>query len=141
FHNNLPWTFHARGVADISALGASAYRLRGIRCHHLQLGYDPMLAHEPVPPHTDRSIDIAFLGSLTPKREAFFSEHADFFSEHACHLRLVPLGFAKTTATRSYLTIEARNRLLSRSRILLNLHYSDQTYFEWHRMLVGLANG
>jgi glycosyltransferase involved in cell wall biosynthesis len=141
FHNNLSWTFHARGVADISALGAAAYRLRGIRCHHLQLGYDPMLAHEPVPPHTDRSIDIAFLGSLTPKREAFFSEHADFFSEHACHLRLVPLGFAKTTATRSYLTSQERNRVLSQSRILLNIHYSNQSYFEWHRMLVALANG
>ena len=141
FHNNLPWTFHARGVADISALGAAAYRARGIRCHHLQLGYHNMLASDQLPTHQSRSLDIAFMGSLTPKREAFFSEHAEFFSEHSCHLRLVPLGFAKTSTTRSYLEVEERNRILSQSRILLNVHYSDQTYFEWHRILVALANG
>ena len=37
--------------------------------------------------------------------------------------------------------MEKRNEVLSRSRILLNVHYSDQNYFEWHRMLVALANG
>ena len=78
---------------------------------------------------------------MTPRREAFFAEHAEFFAEHSCHLRLVPLGFAKTQTTKSYLSVEKRNEVLSRSRILLNVHYSDQNYFEWHRMLVALANG
>ena len=141
FHNNLPWTLHARGLADISALGVAAYRTRGIRCHHLQLGYHDILAHGTSCRHQSRDIDVTFLGSMTPKREAFFAEHAEFFSEHRCHLRLVPLGFAKTKATKSYLGVKERNEVLSRSRILLNVHYSDQNYFEWHRMLVGLANG
>src|SRR3712207_5471421 len=50
-------------------------------------------------------------------------------------------GFAKTKETRSYLSPERRNALLSDTRILLNVHYSEQKYFEWHRMLLGLANG
>ncbi len=78
---------------------------------------------------------------MTPRREEFIARHADFFVQHRCHLRLVPLEFAKTTETRSYLTSEQRNELLSHSRILLNVHHSEQRYFEWHRMLVGLANG
>jgi len=141
FQGNLLWALHARGLADINTLGVTAYRTRGLRCHHLQLGYHTMLAHSDVPPHPARTIDLTFLGSMTPKREAFFAEHAEFFSEHSCHLRLVPLGFAKTKTTKSYLSVEKRNEVLSQSRILLNVHYSDQNYFEWHRMLVALANG
>lgn len=141
FQNNLEWGACARGVADINALGVAAYRARALGCHHLQLGYHKILAHRDVPPPEARPIDITFLGSMTPRREAFFAEHAEFFAEHSCHLRLVPLGFAKTRTTKSYLSVEERNAVLSQSRILLNLHYSEQNYFEWHRMLVGLANG
>ena len=49
--------------------------------------------------------------------------------------------FAKTEVTRSYLSAGRRNALLADTQILLNVHYSEQRYFEWHRMLVGLANG
>ncbi|HMJ06117.1 MAG TPA: glycosyltransferase [Chthoniobacterales bacterium] len=141
FQSNLQWGVFARGVADINPLGVAAYRERGFESHHLQLGYHPILAHPEKIPHAERTIDLTFLGSLTERRDEFFARHADFFARHRCHLRLVPLGFAKTEKTRSYLTVERRNELLSRSRILLNLHYSEQKYFEWHRMLVGLANG
>jgi glycosyltransferase involved in cell wall biosynthesis len=141
FQSNLQWATHARGVADINALSAAAYQARGLPCYHFQLGYHPALAHPAKIPHRNRTYDVTFLGSMTPRREKFIAEHANFFSRHRCHLRLVPLGFAKTSATRSYLTVERRNELLSNSRILLNLHYSEQKYFEWHRMLVGLANG
>jgi GT2 family glycosyltransferase len=141
FHGNLHWAASARGVADINALGVLAYRSRGLRSYHFHLGYHGMLAGPRQPPQPEREYDITFLGSMTPRREEFLAQHAVFFSEHRCHLRLVPLGFAKTNATRSYLTTADRNDLLGRSRILLNVHYSDEKYFEWHRMLAGLANG
>lgn len=141
FHGNLHWAASARGVADINALGVLAYRKRGLRSYHFHLGFHGMLASPRQPPHPEREHDITFLGSMTPRREEFLAEHAGFFSQHRCHLRLVPLGFAKTKATRSYLTAADRNDLLSQSRILLNLHYSEEKYFEWHRMLAGLANG
>ncbi|MBA2271610.1 MAG: glycosyltransferase [Chthoniobacterales bacterium] len=141
FQSNLQWGSYARGVADINPLGVAAYRARGLPAQQLQLGYHPVLAHPKKIPHRERSHDITFLGSMTQRRDEFFAEHAEFFARHRCHLRLVPLGFAKTKDTKSYLSIERRNELLSQSRILLNVHYSDQKYFEWHRMLVGLANG
>jgi glycosyltransferase involved in cell wall biosynthesis len=141
FQSNLQWGIYARALADINPLGVAAYASRGLRCHHMQLGYHPSLAPEEPVRHNDRANEIVFLGSLTERRDEFFAEHADFFSRHRCHIRLVPLGFAKTKATKSYLSAEARNQLLSNSKILLNVHYSEQKYFEWHRMLVGLANG
>ncbi|MFL6537451.1 MAG: glycosyltransferase [Chthoniobacterales bacterium] len=141
FHSNLHWSGFARAFADINPLGVTAYRKRGIRCHHLQLGYDPLLAKLPTTAHRDRATDIVFLGSKTDRRDKFFAQHADFFAARHCHIRMVPIGFAKTKSTRSYLDTERRNELLSRAKILLNLHYSEQNYFEWHRMLVALANG
>lgn len=142
FETNLHWAFHSLGVADINPLGVAAYRARGLPALQLPLGYHPLLQQGGSErPHPARRHDLTFLGSLTPRREEFFAQHADFFAQHSCHLRFVPLGFAKTQETRSYLGAEKRNDLLSDSRILLNLHYSGQKYFEWHRMLLGLANG
>ena len=139
FEQNLRWGCYARAVADINPLGVDSYRSHGIRAHHLPLGYHELLSHVGEKPRRDT--DIVFLGSLTPRREHFFARHADFFSQRNCHLRFVPLGFAKTELSRSYLPAAKRNALLANSKILLNVHYSDQQYFEWHRMLLGLANG
>jgi glycosyltransferase involved in cell wall biosynthesis len=141
FRQNLRWAPYARAVADINPLGVASYREHGIGAHRLALGFHEFLCALEIKSHAERTIDITFLGSLTPRRDAFFARHADFFSQRDCHLRFVPLGFAKTELSRSYLPAAERNALLNRSRILLNLHYSDQQYFEWHRMLLGLANG
>jgi GT2 family glycosyltransferase len=139
FEQNLRWGCYARAVADINPLGVDSYRSHGIRAHHLPLGYHELLSHVGEKPRRDT--DVVFLGSLTPRRERFFAQHTDFFAQRNCHLRFVPLGFAKTELSRSYLPAAERNALLVNSKILLNVHYSDQQYFEWHRMLLGLANG
>ena len=141
FESNLRWGAHSLGVTDINPLGIAAYRARNLDAQQLQLGYHPMLRAERDLAHAARRCEITFLGSMTERRERFFARHGDFFAAHRCHIRLVPLGFAKTKTTRSYLPAARRNELLSDSRILLNVHYSEQKYFEWHRMLIGLANG
>ena len=141
FHSNLVVAPDARAMLDINPLGVEAYRLCGLRCFHLPLGYHPMLERTSGPPAVERDLDVCLLASLTERREKFLARNADFFAERNCHLRLVPLGFAKTEETKSYLAVEQRNAVLQRSKLLLNIHYSDLRYFEWHRMLVGLANG
>ena len=141
FHSNLMVAPNARAMLDINPLGVEAYRLCGLRCFHLPLGYHPMLECTSGPPAVERDLDICLLASLTERREKFLARNADFFAERNCHLRLVPLGFAKTEETKSYLAVEERNAVLQRSKLLLNIHYSELRYFEWHRMLVGLANG
>ena len=140
FHNNLPWAERARAVADLNSLGVAAYQARGIESYHFRLGYHEMLAASDMGPHSQRPTEITFLGVMTSRRDKFFAEHAPFFAEHRCHIRFVPLGFAKTKTTRSYLSEKHRNELLSQSRLLLNIHYSERKYFEWHRALVALAN-
>lgn len=141
FHSNLVIAPYARAMLDINPLGVAGYRARGLRCFHLPLGYHPLLNTTGIVPTIEREIDICLLASLTERREKFLAAHADFFTARNCHLRLVPIGFAKTDTTKSYLPTDERNALLQRSKILLNIHYSELRYFEWHRMLVGLANG
>jgi GT2 family glycosyltransferase len=141
FHSNLIMAPYARAMLDINPLGVEGYRARGLRSLLLPLGYHPMLAATTASLPNDREIDICLLASMTERREKFLAAHADFFQAHNCHLRLVPIGFAKTETTKSYLGVSERNALLQRSKILFNIHYSALRYFEWHRMLVGLANG
>ena len=141
FHSNLVVAPNARAMLDINPLGVEAYRLCGLRCFHLPLGYHPMLERRHDSTKVERDLDVCLLASLTERREKFLARNADFFAARNCHLRLVPLGFAKTEETKSYLAVEERNAVLQRSKLLLNVHYSDLRYFEWHRMLVGLANG
>ena len=141
FYNNLPWVTKAKAVADINSLGAAAYQDYNAHSYHFRLGYHDILAAPKRMLYQDRPFDVTFLGSLTPRRDHFFARHAPFFAAHRCHLRFVPLGFAKTKVTRSYLGPERRNELLSQSKLSLNIHYSERRYFEWHRALVGLANG
>jgi glycosyltransferase involved in cell wall biosynthesis len=140
FDSNLVVAPHARAMLDIHLSGVAAYRARGLPCFHLPLGYHPLLEQSDVPPKPKRDLDICVLAAMTHRREEFIAANADFFASRNCHIRFVPIGFAKTEETRSYLRIPQRNALLQRAKILLNVHYSQLQYFEWHRALIALAN-
>jgi glycosyltransferase involved in cell wall biosynthesis len=140
FDSNLVVAPHARAMLDIHLSGVAAYRARGLPCFHLPLGYHPLLEQSDVPAKSKRDLDICLLAAMTERREEFVAANADFFAACNCHIRFVPIGFAKTEETRSYLPIPQRNALLQRAKILLNVHYSQLQYFEWHRALIALAN-
>jgi glycosyltransferase involved in cell wall biosynthesis len=140
FDSNLVVAPHARAMLDIHLSGVAAYRARGLPCFHLPLGYHPLLEQSDVPAKSKRDLDICVLAAMTDRREEFIAANADFFAARNCHIRFVPIGFAKTEDTRSYLPIPQRNALLQRAKILLNVHYSDLRYFEWHRALIAMAN-
>ena len=140
FYSNLVMAPYARAMLDIHLSGVIAYRASGMRCFHLPLGYHPLLERRDASANSERNVDVCVLAAMTDRREAFIAANADWFADRNCHLRLVPLGFAKTETTRSYLPAARRNSLLQRTKILLNIHYSELPYFEWHRALIGLAN-
>src|SRR5262245_37240992 len=140
FDSNLVVAPHARAMLDIHLSGVAAYRARGLPCFHLPLGYHPLLERSDITAKSKRDLDICVLAAMTDRREEFFAANADFFAARNCHIRFVPIGFAKTDETRSYLPISQRNALLQRAKILLNIHYSDLRYFEWHRALIAMGN-
>jgi glycosyltransferase involved in cell wall biosynthesis len=140
FDSNLLAAPHALAMLDIHSSGVAAYRARGLRCFHLPLGYHPLLEQADTSANLERDIDICLLAAKTDRREEFIAANAAFFAARNCHLRLVPIEFAKTEETRSYLPGLQRNTLLQQTKLLLNVHYSDLRYFEWHRALIAMAN-
>src|SRR3984893_2170696 len=140
FDSNLVTAPYARAMLDIHLSGVAAYRARGLPCFHLPLGYGPLLEQSDAPALSERDVDVCVLAAMTDRREEFIAANADFFAARNCHIRFVPIGFAKTEETRSYLPAPQRNSLLQRTKILLNVHYSDLRYFEWHRALIAIAN-
>jgi glycosyltransferase involved in cell wall biosynthesis len=140
FDSNLVTAPHARAMLDIHLSGVAAYRARGLPCFHLPLGYHPLLEQSDARAKSERDLDICVLAAMTDRREEFIAANADFFAARNCHVRFVPIGFAKTEETRSYLPAPQRNALLQQTKILLNVHYSDLRYFEWHRALISIAN-
>ncbi len=140
FDSNLVVAPHACAMLDIHLSGVAAYRARGVGCFHLPLGYDLVLEQTDQSANSKRDIEICLLAAMTERREEFMAANADFFAARNCHIRFVPIGFAKTETTRSYLPAPQRNALLQQTKILLNVHYSDLPYFEWHRALIAIAN-
>jgi len=142
----LAWKYArvSRGILDISLDGVREHALRGRRATHVPLGYTEALR----PPSADisqreppiRPIDVLFLGHQSRRRDEFFARHAAFFAGHRCQLVLADPSVPRTSRTPGYAAGDARRALLQASRILLNVHSTDRTYFESHRAMLALAN-
>lgn len=130
------------GILDITEHTAIEYRKRGIFALHAPLGYATCL-EAGIDPHNlpDRSVDLLFLGSNSPKRERFLSQNADFFNCHNSNIVITRLEKPKFHHTAGFFANHDRNRLLRSCKILVNIHANDNTYFEWLRVVMAIANG
>jgi hypothetical protein len=131
----------ARGVFDISREATAEFRRRGIRAEWAPLGIAPTFAAAQQIPLDDRPIDILFMGHASARREQFIARHGAFFSNPKCHIVLTDVEHPRTDDTPGYYGGDNRRRLVASSRILLNVHSSERTYFETHRAVLALGNG
>jgi len=129
----------ARGVFDINEAGVRELRCRGVDASLASLGYAPLLAARGE--DTVRDIDILFMGHGSARRETFLARHAAFFAAYRCALHLVPVERPRQDDTPGYVSGAERAGLLSRARIVLNVHSTERRYFESHRALLALAHG
>ncbi|HXH84696.1 MAG TPA: glycosyltransferase family 2 protein [Candidatus Tectomicrobia bacterium] len=130
----------AAGILDISPNGVREFRRRGLTACHAPLPYAPSLRADELVAIAARPIDILFLGHRSPRREAFLSRFADFFSRYRCRFILVDVHEPRRDGSPGYVSGTHRNQLLASSKIVLNVHASDRDYFEMHRALLALAN-
>ncbi|GEM_PF-6587699 len=82
-----------------------------------------------------RPFDVVFVGTASPRRQAFFARHARFFAGLNTFLYL-PEGNApfKDGQLRT-LDFAALSGLMRRAKIVLNVHRDEQPYLEWQRMV------
>jgi GT2 family glycosyltransferase len=131
----------AGGVFDINRDGVDEFRCRGIAAAYAPLGLVPALPGPRPLPMAERPIDVLLMGHASPKREEFIARHGAFFSNPRCRVVLADVARPRRVGTPGYYSGDDRTRLLASSRILLNVHSAERSYFEGHRALLALANG
>lgn len=140
FERSLPWLWQCPLVLDLSSIGADALCALGVHARHLRLGYSPRLDHWHGVARV-RHLDMAFLGSMTERRGRFFADAAPRLADARCELRFFDPAAPKHAGDPGYLAGSEKWTLLADSRVLLNIHRSDDPYFEWPRALEAMANG
>jgi hypothetical protein len=159
FASTLPYLARAPLILDIHLQTAEGMRSLGLPAHFLPLGYLPdylpfaakldlpnIPALRSLPPRVrsytpsitdafrDRPIDVLFVGGATERRRRFFATSSTALSPFWCFLFMPEKG--------PYLASDSLNLggdaivgLSQRSKILLNLHRTELSYFEFERIV------
>jgi len=153
----LPFVAESRRTFDLNDQSARLLQRLGVDAHFLPVGYvdapslfdsdQSALKEETLTrglslkaalceEESGRPVDIAFTGVLTRRRAEFFSHHSGFFSSHRCVLALPTASEPLGGGVSSTLTTKEATLLSRRSKIVLNVHRNDRSYFEWHRIMI-----
>jgi predicted O-methyltransferase YrrM len=110
------WDYSARAVEEWKAAGHS-------NVHHVPIGYTPNLTR--IPHATNQDIDVLFCGWLTPRRVGLLDE-----------LRRQGLNVAASAAAYG----GGRDNLISRSKVVLDVHHDGRDRFVPTRCVYAMAN-
>jgi hypothetical protein len=139
FADNVRLSKFAGHVFDINVAAIRRYESKGIKAEHLQLGYSRYLDH-----YSEESVgamDVLFMGCFTPRRAAILAGCAPVLSKFRSRLVLSDNSRPNTGTSACFLAGEDKFSLLKSSKLLLNIHQSDEPYFEWARVLDGIHGG
>lgn len=110
------WDYSKRNVAEWKKLGQDV--------RHVPIGYTPNLTR--IPKGRAKDIDVLFYGWVTPRREKVLKDL------EAAGLRVVTLNGVYGGG---------RDSLISRAKVVLNVHHDGRELFEIVRVSYLLANG
>jgi glycosyltransferase involved in cell wall biosynthesis len=131
---------HAGAVLDINAWAAREWVVRhGVKAEHLPVGWTRRWDRSPF--GEERDIDIAFLGSHSDRRAGHLAGYAPSLWRWHSHLLLSDNGRPNPDAGPDFVIGDEKRDLLARSRVLLNLHSTDQPYLEGLRLVEAIHCG
>ena len=136
-------TLHeARGLGacvDINDDSTQELSASGIPVERFRLGYS---SQWDVWGGTDgeRPIDVLYLGTADDRRSRFLSVDPETVSDYEVFMAMPPHEPMIRPRPDFFMGAE-KLRLLSESKILLNLHRSESVSFEWVRALEAMSNG
>lgn len=158
FARSLVFLLGAKAVADMNAQNAAILRRAGVRAVAVQPGYSRSFAalsdpQDALPASLEglsetvrnfdvsnasfaaRPLDVLFLGSHSPRREALLAQFAESFAGLNAFIHCIRMTAPLVAARNTMASTEATAALMRRSKILLNLHRDDYAYFEWWRLM------
>lgn len=159
FARSLAYLLRAKAVADLNEQTAAILHKGGIRAFTVQPGFTesfvPFAAQKLLPDSkafaslspdvrnfdvtspsfAARPLDVLFLGSVSPKRERLFASFAPKFADLNTFIYATRMTRPIDEKTNPTASPEVTAALLQRSKVLLNIHRDDNTYFEWWRLM------
>ena len=129
---------HAGAVFDIDPRSVALFRHAGIEARHLRPGYSK--CRDAFDPQAERSIDVMFLGIHSFRRTKELSRCAQVLARHNCLLQVADDSDPNPGGSTSFLA-EGKWDLLTRTKILLNVHRGEDSYLEWLRVLDAIHSG
>jgi len=136
----LPYAVRAGAVFDVSEAGVAALEQQRVPARRFQLGY-----HETLDRwgggDSERPVDVAFIGSASPRRLETLAFAAKALAPYNVDLRITADPTAAAQRQVDDASGDDRWTLLARSKILLNIHRDDLLSFEWLRATAALCNG
>ena len=130
----------AGATLDIQPVGIAELRRRGIRAERLALGYVPAWDRWGGDDRA-RAIDAIFLGGYTERRAKALATCASVLQHRSASLHLAESWRPQTAADKGFLAGERKFTRLADSRVLVNVHRSENAYFEWVRLAEAMTNG
>jgi hypothetical protein len=130
----------AAATVDINRLGVTALKKRGISAQLMQLGYIPSWDHWSGE-DTARPTDLTFLGGVTPRRLTALARCARHLAGRPTELHLTESMVPHDSSSTSFISGTRKWEMLSRSKLMLNVHRSDLGYMEWQRAVEAIING
>ncbi len=118
---------NASAVWDYSSENIAFLKQRGISAVHVPLGYHPNLQQIPHKPIADRDIDVLFYGSLGDRRKKIVDQLRE---RNGVRVETLFGVYGKE-----------RDAIISRSRVILNVHFYAVRIFEAVRISYLLNNG
>ncbi len=138
FRENLDLAKRAGAVFDINREAVDLFQQVGISAQPFQLGYTPRW--DRFVPDRARDIDVLFLGCRTQRRLKYLNGYARVLSRWNCHIQLSDNSRPNAQGSTTFLTDE-KWRLLSRSKLVINLHQTNARHFEWLRVIQAIHCG
>jgi hypothetical protein len=138
FDDNVELAPRAGAVFDINLRSVELFKAAGIPAHYLALGYTDLWDHYD--PERERDIDVLFLGSLSPRRLRYLGEYGSVLARWKTHLQISDNSAPNTGSSTSFVT-DRKWDLLSRAKVLINLHQGELPYFEWLRAMDAIHCG
>ena len=160
FARSLVFLVRAKAVADMNDQNAAIFRSAGIRALSVQPGYSENFAPFAHPTRTlpssivfaglseaahsfdpttksfaARPVDVLYLGQHSPRRDKLLASYAAKFANLSTFLYQTQSSSPLTLEQNPMAASEVTAALLERSKILINLHRDEYTYFEWWRLM------
>jgi GT2 family glycosyltransferase len=128
----------AGAVFDINPRSVEMFRDAGVVARHFALGYTKHWDH--FEPERERDIDVLFMGAASPRRLRYLNLYGPTLTRWNCHLQISD-NAAPNTGQSSTFAAEGKWSLLSRAKVLINLHQGSAPYFEWLRAVDAIHCG